>query len=92
MHEPVFVIALIWHVLLLLVLAAYGARVRDLLDRLLALDTVTPIFVAAIALVAIHRGESDYLEVALVVALLGFTQTVVTARYARARHREERHD
>lgn len=81
MHEAVFHVVLAWQVGLVAVLAVRGARARTLVGRAIALDVLALVFVAALAVVAVRRRQADYLDVALVLALLGFTQTIVTARY-----------
>lgn len=81
MHDTVFHLVLAWQVGLVAVLAVRGARSNTLFGRAIALDTLALVFVAALALVAVHRGQADYLDVALVLAMLSFAQTIVTARY-----------
>ncbi|MEO0359159.1 MAG: cation:proton antiporter [Pseudomonadota bacterium] len=51
-------------------------------DRVVALDMMTIAIVAFCGLSAVRTGESAFLDVALVLALVGFLATVALARYA----------
>lgn len=51
-------------------------------DRVVALDMMTLAIVAFCALKAIRTGDSTFLDVALVLALVGFLATVALARFA----------
>lgn len=60
-------------------------------DRVVALDMMTVIIVAFCGLYAIHAEEAAFLDVAIVLALVGFLATVALARFAeRARIRNDR--
>ncbi|MCH2076010.1 MAG: monovalent cation/H+ antiporter complex subunit F [Rhodobacteraceae bacterium] len=64
-------------------------------DRVVALDVITVAIVAFCGLAAIRSGDPAFLDVALVLALVGFLATVALARFAeryvdrRARALEE---
>ncbi|MEO0692319.1 MAG: cation:proton antiporter [Pseudomonadota bacterium] len=63
----------------------------SLADRVVALDMMTISIVAFCGLYAILSGVEAFLDVAIVVALIGFLATVALARYAERalfRHRE----
>lgn len=51
------------------------------LDRVLALDTMYVNALAIVVLLGIRLSTQVFFEVALVIALLGFVGTVVTARF-----------
>ncbi len=51
-------------------------------DRVVALDMMTIAIVAFCGLSAVRTGEAAFLDVALVLALVGFLATVALARYA----------
>jgi len=72
-------------------LAVYRlARGPSLPDRVVALDLMTVAIVAFCGLAAIRSGETAFLDVALVLALVGFLATVALARFAeRQRLRRE---
>jgi multicomponent K+:H+ antiporter subunit F len=53
----------------------------DVLDRVLALDTLYVNALAVVVLLGIRFRTQVYFEAALVIALLGFVGTVVTARF-----------
>ncbi|MFM1991676.1 MAG: hypothetical protein RJA99_4633 [Pseudomonadota bacterium] len=53
----------------------------DVLDRVLALDTLYVNALAVVILLGIRFRTQVYFEAALVIALLGFVGTVVTARF-----------
>ena len=56
-------------------------RCRTLVDRAIALDTVTTTIVSGIAVGIAVTGDGIYADVALVLGLLGFLATVAIARY-----------
>ena len=63
-------------------------------DRVVALDLMTVIIVAFCGLASIRYDEPAFLDVALVLALVGFLATVALARFAerntaRQKDREE---
>ena len=51
-------------------------------DRVVALDQMTVSIVAFCGLAAIWSGDAAFLDVALVLALVGFLATVALARFA----------
>jgi multicomponent K+:H+ antiporter subunit F len=53
----------------------------DVLDRVLALDTLYVNALAIVVLLGIKFGTQVYFEAALVIAMLGFVGTVVIARF-----------
>jgi multisubunit Na+/H+ antiporter MnhF subunit len=65
------------------------AKGPTLADRVVALDMMTVIIVAFCGLYAIFAGEAAFLDVGIVLALVGFLATVALARFAeRARLRD----
>ena len=69
------------------VVAAFVRLVRGptLADRVAALDMMTVLIVAFCGLFAISAGEAAFLDVGIVLALVGFLATVALARYAERR-------
>ncbi len=53
----------------------------DVLDRILALDTLYTLALAVVIVLGILFRTDVFFEVALVMALLGFVATVVAVRY-----------
>ena len=53
----------------------------DVLDRVLALDTLYVNALAIVVLLGVKFRTQVYFEAALVIAMLGFVGTVVTARF-----------
>ena len=51
-------------------------------DRVVALDMMTVAIVAFCGLAAMRSGDTAFLDVALVLALVGFLATVALARFA----------
>ncbi|MDX8349099.1 monovalent cation/H+ antiporter complex subunit F [Cognatiyoonia sp. IB215446] len=78
-------IALIVVVLSLAVAFVRLARGPSLADRVVALDMMTVSLIAVCGVLAISTGELALLDVALVLALVGFLATVALARYAERR-------
>jgi multicomponent Na+:H+ antiporter subunit F len=83
MPEVVAAIGLGWAALLLFGGGLLLLRARDTLHRVLALDVLTAIVIALLALLSYLRGVSYYIDAALALALLSFTATLVAARYIR---------
>ena len=54
-------------------------------DRVVALDTLDLIISLALAVYSLYTGRGIYLDIALVVALLGFISTVFVGRYIERR-------
>lgn len=69
-------------------LLALGRELRphaSLPDRLVGLDSLLVIIVAGIAVWTARNGAGTYLDVMVVLALVGFTATVVVAVYVERR-------
>ena len=81
MHPLVLDIAVGWLALLLAACVFLLGRQDSLPPRIVALDTLVLVLVALLAVFASDRGETYYLDVALMLALLGFVATVAAARY-----------
>lgn len=60
-------------------------RGRSLPDRIVALDTLLVVVVCGLAVSAVRTGSRQFLDVAVVVALLGFTGTILVARFVEQR-------
>ena len=56
-------------------------------DRVVALDTMTVLIVTFCGLFAIDTGRTAFIDVAIVLALIGFLATVALARYVERRTR-----
>lgn len=84
MHDSLFYLVMSWLVLLVGLLAYRAVRARGTTDRVIALDTLSYVFVAALTVLAIERQLAGYLDVALMLALLSFTQAVAASRYVLA--------
>jgi len=54
-------------------------------DRVVALDMMTTLIIAFCGVVAVLTAVSAFLDVAIVLALVGFLATVALARYAERR-------
>ena len=67
-------------------------RGPSLPDRVVALDMMTVLIVAFCGLFAIFSGDRAFLDVAVVMALIGFLATVALARYAERRSARSRYD
>jgi multicomponent Na+:H+ antiporter subunit F len=65
--------------------AAKVVATRSLADRVIALDLLVVVALIAIADDAARRGEGVFLDVLVVVALLGFIATVSVARFIERR-------
>ncbi len=72
-------------VLMALVLLIRLVKGPNAVDRALICDAVEILLCCALALYSMFCGRSIYLDIALVVALLGFISTVLIARYIGGR-------
>ena len=68
--------------------AAWRAvRGRNLADRAVAFEAITPALTCGMLLAAAITGEDRFIDLALVLGLLAFLTTVTVARYMESRHR-----
>ncbi|MDN5936036.1 MAG: monovalent cation/H+ antiporter complex subunit F [Nitrosospira sp.] len=81
MHTWIFYIVILWQIALIAILALYALRAQTVVTRILALDMLATVFVAALGVIAMRREQVGYLDVALVLAMLGFAQTVGIVRF-----------
>lgn len=70
----------------LVMLGVVGGFIRlvkgpSLPDRIVALDMMTVLIVSFCGLYAIQSGETAFVDVAIVVAIIGFLATVALARF-----------
>jgi multicomponent Na+:H+ antiporter subunit F len=69
-------------------LAAWRAvRGRNLADRAVAFEAITPALTCGMLLAAVITGEDRFIDLALVLGLLAFLTTVTVARYMEGRRR-----
>jgi multisubunit Na+/H+ antiporter MnhF subunit len=61
----------------------------SLADRVVALDMMTTIIIVFCGIFAVATREASFLDVAIVLALIGFLATVALARYAERRFERE---
>lgn len=80
MPEFVIVIGLVCVTAMLAVGGAVLLRARDLLERIVALDLLTVICIALLALLTYLREVSYYLDAALALAALSFVATLAAVR------------
>lgn len=80
MPEIVIIVALACVVGMLAIGAAVLLRARDVLERIVALDLLTVICVALLALLSYLRDVSYYLDAALALAALSFVATLAAVR------------
>jgi multicomponent Na+:H+ antiporter subunit F len=81
-HDVVFYIVTLWLGALLALLALRVLRAESVVDRVLAIDTISYVMVAVLATLALWRRAPGYLDVALMLGLLAYIQTVAAARFA----------
>jgi multicomponent Na+:H+ antiporter subunit F len=68
--------------------AAWRAvRGRNLADRAVAFEAITPALTCGMLLAAVITGEDRFIDLALVLGLLAFLTTVTVARYMEGRRR-----
>ena len=80
-----FLIAAIIYVLLHFVLLYRVFRGPTAADRMCAADSLDLVSATALVLSSLYSGRSIYMDISMVVALLGFVGTVFVARYLEGR-------
>lgn len=81
MHAPTSNLAFFRMTSLLAAIVVTVARIRSMVDRILALDTLTLVLVALLVLCADANRFPYYLDAALVLALLAFVSDPAATRY-----------
>ena len=81
MHSIVFDIATLWIAVLIGLGVVLTLRSGSLLLRVLALELVTTLLIALLAVFAGGRDSANYLDAALMLALLAYVGTLAAARY-----------
>ena len=71
---------LVWQIGLVIVLAVYSLRAGTTEMRSIALSSLGPVVVAVLAVLAVSRMSPGYLDIALVIAMLGASQTITISR------------
>ncbi|HUF55780.1 MAG TPA: MrpF/PhaF family protein [Thermohalobaculum sp.] len=89
MHDLIFGALLLWHAALLLLLLVRAARADDLLTRLIGFDAASVVLMSGLIVIAVERREAVYLDIALVLAMLVFVQTVAAGRFLEKRDPSE---
>lgn len=87
MVEWIFDLFVVWHIVLIAILLFFARRTTDLVDRIVGFDALSLVFVSALAVIGTQRKEVFYFDIALVVAMLGFVQTVAAVRLLERRAR-----
>lgn len=80
-----FLIAAIIYVALDLLLLYRIFRGPTAADRMCAADCLDLVSATALVLYSLYTGRTIYMDIAMVVALLGFVGTVFVARYLEGR-------
>lgn len=80
MPDIVIVVALVCVTGMLGIGAAVLLRARDVLERIVALDLLTVVCIALLALLTYLRDVSYYLDAALALAALSFVATLAAVR------------
>lgn len=81
----VFLIGAIVCIILDLLLLYRVFRGPTAADRICAMDALDLVTALALVFYSLHTGRTIYLDIALVVALLGFVSTVFVGRYLERR-------
>ncbi len=68
------------------------AKGPSLADRVVALDMMTVTIISFCGVYAVFMDEPSFLDVAIVLALVGFLATVALARYAERRLERDQQD
>lgn len=74
-------ITLIIHIALVSIAVWRVWRGENVIDRLIAVDLSSTLFLAVTVTIALISGDSIYIDIALVLAALGFISTVALSKY-----------
>ena len=85
MHTPVFYLCVVWLAGLLVAGVVLTVTRPDSPSAVLAADTFVLVLIALLLLVTTWTGQPYALDVALMVALLSFIQTMAAARFLRGK-------
>ncbi|MCX7902945.1 MAG: monovalent cation/H+ antiporter complex subunit F [Caloramator sp.] len=80
-----FVYVGIFYVLLALILLYRVFKGPSVVDRAVAADSIDILTAVALIVFSVFSNRSIYLDIALVLAILGFLGTVLIARYLEGR-------
>jgi multicomponent Na+:H+ antiporter subunit F len=80
MHLAVVTAATIWMTLLMAAIIIFAAKARSNAVRILAVDAMTLVLVAVLALFSAANQQPYYMDAALALALVSFVGTVAAAR------------
>lgn len=80
-----FIYVGIFYLLLCLLLLYRVAKGPNVVDRAIAGDSIDILTAVALILFALYSGRGIYLDIALVIAILGFIGTVLISRYLEGR-------
>jgi multisubunit Na+/H+ antiporter MnhF subunit len=75
----------VFYILLSLAVSIRLAKGPSVVDRAVAGDSIDILTTGALVLFAVYSGRSVYLDIALVLAMLGFVGMVLIARYLEER-------
>lgn len=75
----------IFYILLSIVLIYRVAKGPNVVDRAVASDSIDIMTSVALILFSLYSGRGIYLDIALIIALLGFIGTVLISRYLEGR-------
>lgn len=71
----------IFYIFLSLMLLYRVAKGPNVVDRAIAIDSIEIMTSVALILFSLYSGQGIYLDIALVIAVLGFIETVLISRY-----------
>ncbi|WP_179122190.1 monovalent cation/H+ antiporter complex subunit F [Caloramator quimbayensis] len=75
----------VFYILLSIVLIYRVAKGPNVVDRAVASDSIDIMTSVALILFSLYSGRGIYLDIALIIALLGFIGTVLISRYLEGR-------
>jgi multicomponent Na+:H+ antiporter subunit F len=81
MSDAILIPALVWVTLLLVGGGLALIRARNVLQRLIAFDSLAALVIALLALLSYQRDVAYYLDAAVALSLLSFVATIAAARY-----------
>lgn len=76
MHSGVVSLCLVWLFVMAVILVIHAACTKRRVLRVLSLDTLALIVVGVLSLSAVRFEDARMLDIALVVAMVGFLQTL----------------
>jgi multisubunit Na+/H+ antiporter MnhF subunit len=66
-----------------LVIMAFGFRSKNIASRMLSFNCISAYIICAVAIISFELNEADYLDIALIYAVIGFISSYIFLQYIK---------